>query len=567
MGDTANGDTLRGELNVLASRRTAWHDLVVIFAFSGCVLDAGAFELRRDGSVVVVEPQVFEVLAFLVRHRDRLVSKQELLDEVWGDRFVSESALSSRIKAARRAVGDDGSTQAVIRTVHGRGYRFVADVTERPLDDELPIATTPTGATAPVRYVRNGWINIAYQITGIGPPDIVLVPGFVSHLELDWTEPRHAHFLTRLGGLGRLIRFDKRGTGLSDRPTDQPPDLETRMGDVRAVMDAAGSRRAILFGYSEGGPMAVLFAATYPERTAGLILYGTYSRRIAAEDYPWAATIDERRRYGEQLEREWGWEADMRLMCPSADEAMAHWWGERCRAAASPGAARALIDVNSLLDVRNVLPAVQAPTLVLHRSGDRDARVEEGRYLASRIPDSRFVELPGVDHFVAIDPDQILDPIADFVAMLSDDAATIGFLTTLIAVHSIDGVDRSSLEGLVAEAVGLHGGSPARGSVDALMVSVDGPARAVRCAKDIVARASARGLDVGVGVHTAEVTSAGGLLEGRGVEVAAAIAEIAGRAQVVVSDTVAGLIAGAGVELMELAADASVDPLALHLVR
>ena len=365
-----------------------WHELEVILAFAGCELDTGAFELRRDGSVVAMEPQVFEVLAFLVRHRDRLVSKEELLDEVWGDRFVSESALTSRIKAARRAVGDDGSAQAVIRTVHGRGYRFVADVEERPADDELPVATTPTGATAPVRYVRNGWINIAYQVTGAGPPDIVLIPGFVSHLALDWTEPRHAHFLTRLGSLGRLIRFDKRGTGLSDRPTDQPPDLETRMGDVQAVMDAAGSRRAILFGYSEGGPMAVLFAATYPARTAGLILYGTYSRRIAAEDYPWAATIEERRRYGEQLEREWGWEADMRLMCPSADEAMARWWGERCRAAASPGAARALIEVNSLIDVRNVLPAVQAPSLVLHRSGDRDARVEEGRY--RRVPDPRL---------------------------------------------------------------------------------------------------------------------------------------------------------------------------------
>ena len=241
----------------------------MILAFAGCELDTRAFELRRDGSVVAMEPQVFEVLAFLVRHRDRLVSKEELLDEVWGDRFVSESALTSRIKAARRAVGDDGSAQAVIRTVHGRGYRFVADVEER-----LPTTSPRCGDAARCDGSRCGMpatagINIAYQITGVAPPDIVLVPGFVSHLELDWTEPRHAHFLTRLGGLGRLIRFDKRGTGLSDRPTEQPPDLETRMGDVQAVMDAAGSRRAVLFGYSEGGPMAVLFAATYPDRTAG----------------------------------------------------------------------------------------------------------------------------------------------------------------------------------------------------------------------------------------------------------------------------------------------------------
>jgi pimeloyl-ACP methyl ester carboxylesterase/DNA-binding winged helix-turn-helix (wHTH) protein len=538
----------------------------VILAFADCELDIGRFELRRGGAVVAMEPQVFEVLAYLLRHRHRLVSKEELLDEVWGDRFVGESALTTRIKAARRAVGDDGSAQAVIRTVHGRGYRFVAEVDERASDNEIPIATAPTGATAPVRYARNGGMSIAYQITGAGPPDIVLVPGFVSHLELDWAEPRHTHFLNRLGGLGRLIRFDKRGTGLSDRPTEQPPDLETRMGDVQAVMDAAGSRRAVLFGYSEGGPMAVLYAATYPDRTSGLILYGSYARRIVADDYPWGATVDERRRYGDRLERDWGWEADMLLMCPSADEAMARWWGERSRAAASPGAARALIDMNSLVDVRDVLPAVRAPTLVLHRSGDRDARVEEGRYLASRIPDARFVELPGVDHFVAIDPDQILDPVADFVATLGDGAATAGFLATLIAVRSIKGLDRSWLEGPVAEAVGLHGGSPVRGAHPSVMATVDGPGKAVRCAEDIVARASARGLDVGVGVHTAEVTSAGGQLEGRGVDAAAAVADAAGQGQVVVSDTVAGLLAGSGIELAELAVDGSIDAGRIHRV-
>jgi pimeloyl-ACP methyl ester carboxylesterase len=487
---------------------------------------------------------------------------------------VSESALTSRIKAARRAVGDDGSAQAVIRTVYGRGYRFVAEVEEQVRDDVLtpaPVASVapvaPASVTAAVRYARSGAVNIAYQITGVGPPDIVLIPGFVSHLALDWAEPRHAHFLTRLGGLGRLIRFDKRGTGLSDRPTEGPPDLETRMGDVQATMDAAGSRRAILFGYSEGGPMAALFAAAHPDRTVGLVLYGSYARRIATDDYPWAPTVEERRRYGEQLERDWGWEADMRSMCPSADEAMARWWGERCRAAASPGAARALIDMNSLVDVCEVLPAVQAPTLVLHRTGDRDSRVEEGRYIASRIPDARFVELPGVDHFVAIDPDQILDPVADFVATLSDSAATSGFLTTLIAVRSLQGVDRSWLEEPVAEAVGLHGASPVRGTHPAVMATVDGPGRAVRCAREIVARAAVQGLTVAVGVHTAEVTSIGGRLGGGGVDVAAAIAEAAGEGQIVVSDTVAGLLAGSGVELVELAVDRSSGPRPLHLVR
>jgi DNA-binding SARP family transcriptional activator/pimeloyl-ACP methyl ester carboxylesterase len=266
----------------------------------------------------------------------------------------------------------------------------------------------------PVRYARSGDLNIAYQVSGAGPPDLVLVSGFISHLEKDWEDPRHAHFLDRLAAFSRLIRFDKRGTGLSDRPGGLP-DLETRMDDVRAVMDAAGSAGAMLFGYSEGGAMSLLFAATYPERVKALVLYGVFAARAPGEDYPWAPTPAERAVLAEQIEREWGWEADMHRMCPNADQAMAYWWGERARAAASPGAARALIAMNSKVDVRHVLSEVRAPTLVLHRSGDLDARVEEGRYIAERIPEARFVELPGEDHFVAINPDQILDQVESFL--------------------------------------------------------------------------------------------------------------------------------------------------------
>src|SRR5919199_913418 len=232
------------------------------------------------------------------------------------------------------------------------------------------------------RYAKSGDVSIAYQVVGDGPLDLVLVPGFVSHLDVDWDDRRHAHFLRRLASFSRLIRFDKRGTGLSDRPGGLP-DLETRMDDVRAVMDGAGSERAALFGYSEGGPMSVLFAATYPHMASALVLYGTYAKRQDPDDdYPWAAAREARERYAKQVEEDWGWEADMRTMCPGADEAMAHWWAARARASASPGAARDLILMNSLIDVRHVLPAVQAPTLVLHRSGDLDSRVEEGRYVA-----------------------------------------------------------------------------------------------------------------------------------------------------------------------------------------
>jgi DNA-binding SARP family transcriptional activator/pimeloyl-ACP methyl ester carboxylesterase len=281
---------------------------------------------------------------------------------------------------------------------------------------DLPAPPVTAAQQHPVRYAHSGDINVAYQVTGDGPVDLVLIPGFLSHLEKDWEEPHHARFLERLGSVARLIRFDKRGTGLSDRPPGVP-DLETRMDDVRAVMDAVDSRRAVLFGYSEGAPMAILFAATYPERTRALVLYGAYAKRLDPDgDYPWAPTRAARASYIADLERDWGFESDMKLMCPSADEAMARWWGERCRAAASPGAIRAINEMNSVIDVRALLPTIRVPTLVVHRGTDYDVRVEEGRYIAERIAGARFVELPGADHFVGVDPDQILDVVEPFLA-------------------------------------------------------------------------------------------------------------------------------------------------------
>jgi pimeloyl-ACP methyl ester carboxylesterase len=265
------------------------------------------------------------------------------------------------------------------------------------------------------RYAKSGDVNIAYQVVGDGPLDLVLVPGFVSHLDLDWEEPRYAHFLRRLASFSRLIRFDKRGTGLSDRPGGLP-DLETRMDDVRAVLDTVGSERAALLGYSEGGPMCILFAATYPERTSALVLYGTYTkRRDPDDDYPWAATWEERQAYADQVEREWGTEADLGTMAPNADDAMVRWWRARARASASPGAAKALILMNSQIDVRGVLSSLRVPTLVLHRRGDHDARLDEGRYIADHIPGARFVELEGEDHVPSIDSDQILDEVEEFL--------------------------------------------------------------------------------------------------------------------------------------------------------
>jgi pimeloyl-ACP methyl ester carboxylesterase/DNA-binding CsgD family transcriptional regulator len=417
--------------------------------------------------------------------------------------------------------------------------------TGTPSDVEGEVAATSADAATPVRYTQRDGLNIAYQVTGSGDVDLVLVAGFVSHLTLDWTERRHAHFLHRLGSFSRLIRFDKRGTGMSDRPGTLP-DLETRMGDVAAVMDATRSENAVLFGYSEGGPMSILYAATHPERVRGLVIYSSYARRLWAPDYPWGSRPEERARYAAQLEQDWAWEADMRHMCPNADEELARWWGQRCRAATSPGAARALIEMNTLVDVRDALRAVQAPTLVLHRRHDVDSDVQEGRYLADHIPGARFVELDGTDHFVAVDPDQILDPVEEFVRSLESRAPTETSLTTLLAFHVEEPIDPAWVRGMLQEVVERYHGVPAMAENTSVLATFDGPARAIRCALEVVERAGSAGLHLAVGLHTAEVARRGATVAGGGVALTQEVAARAERGEVWVTSTLRDLTAGSG---------------------
>ncbi len=510
--------------------------------FADCELDLDRFELRRAGTRVALEPQAFTVLAYLIEHRDRVVSKEELMDQVWGGRFVSESAVTSRVKQIRQAVGDDGRSQAVVRTVHSRGYQFIASLQDAPppaavSDIRTPSVTTERGE---VRYAESDGLAIAYQVTGGGERDIVLIPGFVSHLELDWADPRHAHFLDRLASLGRLIRFDKRGTGMSDRPQGLP-DLETRMHDVLAVMDAAGSRHAVLFGYSEGGPLATLFAAAHPERVEALVLYGTYAKRLRSSDYPWGHTPDQRREYAARLASEWSFEADMRAMAPSADDVMARWWGQRARAAATPSTVRALIEMNSLVDIRNMLPTVRVPALVLHRRGDQDSRLEEGRYVADRLPMSRFVELAGGDHFVAVNPDQILDEVEIFLREAATNVADRRYALAAI----LAGLDPGSAADLRAGGSGLRSsatGRPGRTVNRETVVLFDGPATAVRAGLTLLASGTGSGL----GLHVAEVSTSDGLVVGAGCGVAVALAAAAPQGELWLTSVVKDLLAGSG---------------------
>jgi len=395
--------------------------------------------------------------------------------------------------------------------------------------------------------------------------DLVLVSGFVSHLDSDWAHPESARFLERLASFSRLIRFDKRGTGLSDR-TVGLPDLETRMDDVRAVMDAAGSERAALFGYSEGGPMSILFAASYPERTSALVLYGTYAKRAKPdEDYPWAASWEERVRYAEEVERGWGVDYDLGRMAPGVDESVGRWWAERARASASPSAARDLVLMNSQIDVRSVLGLVQAPSLVLHREGDLDARVEEGRYIAERIPGARFVELAGDVHIPWVNGDQVVDEVAEFLTGARPVAESDRVLATVLFTDVVGSTEHARSLGdaawarlieshhqLVRRELARFGGEEIDTAGDGFLAVFDGPARAIRCGLEICREVRNLELDVRAGVHTGEVERPrGGAPRGIAVHTGARIAARAAAGETLVSATTRDLVAGSGIEFVE----------------
>jgi pimeloyl-ACP methyl ester carboxylesterase len=419
------------------------------------------------------------------------------------------------------------------------------------------------GVRPETRYARSGDLNIAYQVVGEGPLDLVLVSGFVSHLDMDWDDGRSAHFLARLASFSRLIRFDKRGTGLSDRvPLNQLPTLEERMDDVRAVLDAVGSERAALFGYSEGGPMSVVFAATYPQRTSALVLYGTYAkRRDPDDDYPWAPTAEQRRRYSDEIERDWAWEADMRRICPNADDAMTRWWATRARAAASPGAARALIVMNSEIDIRSVLPTIRVPTLVLHRRGDLDSRPEEGRYLADHIPGAKFIELAGADHAPWIDADQIVDEVEEYLTGVRPASEPDRVLATVLFADVVGSTERAAELGdrswrdlltSFYETVGVQldrfRGREIDRAGDGFLATFDGPARGIRFAAALHDAVRPLGLELRTGLHTGEVEVIGDNLGGIAVHIGARVAAEAEPGEIVVSGTVKDLVAGSGIE-------------------
>jgi class 3 adenylate cyclase len=414
------------------------------------------------------------------------------------------------------------------------------------------------------RYARSGSVSIAYQVVGDGPRDLVWVPGWVSHLEAGWDEPLQARFRRRLSSFSRLILFDKRGTGMSDRVADRDlPTLEERMDDVRAVMDAARSDRAVIVGPSEGGSMAVLFAATYPERTAALITFGAFASRIWSPEYPWAPTPEERQGFYDFIERNWGGEADTSTLAPSlaADAEFKRHLARYNRLSASPGSALALAKMNTQIDVRSVLPTIRVPTLVLHRTGDLDANIAEGRYIAERIAGAKFVELPGIDHLPwAGNQDDILDEIEEFLTGIRPAPQSDRMLATVLFTDIVGSTERAASLGDRAwrEVLDRHHASVRselahfRGQEiattgDGFLATFDGPARAVRCAVAIGERLRESGIEVRAGVHTGECERMGDNIGGLAVHIGSRVAGLAGPGEVLASSTVKDLVAGSGI--------------------
>ncbi len=416
-------------------------------------------------------------------------------------------------------------------------------------------------STVATQYARAGDVHIAYQIVGDGPIDLVVAPGFVSHVECCWEEPSYARFLRRLASFSRLILFDKRGTGLSDRLTGMPT-LEHRMDDVRAVMDAAQSDRAAILGISEGGALSAVFAATYPNRTSHLILYAAF-----AEFASWFPTARRLASFFHYCETAWGSGDSLRTYGPSMvdDAAFKRWWGRYERQGASPGAAEAMMKVNAEIDIKHVLPTIRVPTLVIHRSGDAAVAVEAGRYLAAHIPGARYVELPGPDHLWFLgDADSVLDPIQEFLTGTRGAAEVDRVLATVLFTDVVSSTRRAAELGdrrwaelleayhsAVRNEISRFRGREIDTAGDGVFAAFDGPARAIRCACAVHDAVGQLGLEIRTGLHTGECEVVGDKIGGLAVHIGARVAAEAQPGEVLVSSTVKDLVAGSGIRFGE----------------
>jgi pimeloyl-ACP methyl ester carboxylesterase len=418
------------------------------------------------------------------------------------------------------------------------------------------------------RYAKtDDGVHIAYEVTGGGPIDVVMVPGFVSHVELGWDMPFYASMWRRVGSFARVIPFDKRGTGLSDRTADVPT-LEQRMDDVRTVMDAADVERAALWGISEGGPMSILFAATYPERTAGLVLQGSFARIAQAPDQPFGYAPEACEAIIGAFEEQWGtgWVlANYYFPSAADDPAMRERFARWERNGASPSAMVAVLEMINAIDVRSILSTISVPTLVVHSAGDVIVPVEHGRYLAEHIPGARYIELPGDDHLTIREGHHgVFDDIEEFLTGTRPEPVIDRVLKTVLFTDIVQSTERAVSMGdrRWREVMDVHDaavrdelehfrGREIETTGDGFLACFDGPARAIRCARAITDKVHTIGLEVRAGLHCGECETRGDGLAGVAVHIAARVAALAQAGEVLCSRTVTDLVAGSGIGFID----------------
>jgi len=529
------------------------------YRFDELVLDTDRRDLHAADRLVELQPQVFDVLVHLVENRDRVVRKSELLDAVWGSQFVSESALTTRIKEARRAVADDGQAQRVIRTVHGHGYRFVADV---QLDEVAPMPGPPSDVPVVeisrvprTRYATSDSLSIAYQVFGDGPA-LVFIAGFTTNVELMWEQPGIAATLRRLEGFARVLVFDKRGTGLSDRlAADMVPTLEQRADDLRVVMDAAGVERATVLGSSEGGALAMMFAATYPDRVERLALHNTWVKGDIADRFDDIFEV---------VHKHWGKGVVYRTVAPAiASTATGREFLARYeRGSATPRTARQFVELIGAIDIAAVLPSITVPTLVIHARDDPVVPLAQGQQLAEGIPGARLTVLPGADHYLLSgDTTMIVRAIEEFMhGVPASRPSPVRVLATVLSVDIVDSTEvlrrlgdarfadlLDDFDAVAHRCVTTERGEHLKPTGDGFIALFDGPARAARAACAVRDAAVSLGLQVAAGLHTSEVERRAHHVTGIGVHIANRVREAATPGQVWATGTVRDLSAGSGI--------------------
>ena len=420
--------------------------------------------------------------------------------------------------------------------------------------------------TPQTKYARSGELSIAYQVLGDGPLNLVHIPGIVSHVDLAWENASYRRFMERLSSFARVIVYDKRGMGLSD-PVSEAPSVEERIDDTRAVMDAVGVDRAAIFGCSEGALLATFFAAAYPHRVSHSILYGSFARlRPDPPDYPWGFEDEAIVEFEEAIKEAWGEGIMLTLLAPSmlSDDNARQWWGRYERASTSPRTTLIFMAANNALDIRSVLPSVQAPTLVLHRTSDV-LPIEGARFVAEHIPGARFTELRGDDHWPWLnDPDEVCDHVEQFLTGTHRAPDPDRVLATVLFTDMVGSTERAAElgdsrwrglldahESVLRAQLDRYGGREVKMTGDGFLATFDGPARAIRCARDAVDALSDVGIDIRTGIHTGECELRNGDIGGIGVHIGARIMAHAGSGETLVSSTVKDLTVGSDIDFKD----------------